>query len=190
MTTMSSHIIIDEHINLIHKVITNLFGDNENADRIAKLTNHSYDDIFQTGLIGLWQATLKFKPTKGKFSTYAYKSIKNHILKLTSNEKQRRENKLNKSLYEKIVNDEEETTLLDLIEDKNCNFEDVVMDHVDVDLLINKLQLTKQQKDIVLMLSEGYSYTEIGDKLGTSRQNVGNQVNCIRKKSKNINEWK
>lgn len=39
------------------------------------------DEFYQTGLIALWEAHLRFDEEKGKFSTYAYSYIKGRMLR-------------------------------------------------------------------------------------------------------------
>jgi RNA polymerase sigma factor (sigma-70 family) len=44
---------------------------------------HIYKDLeefYQIGLIGLWEASMRFNPTKGSFTNYAYTIIKGKIL--------------------------------------------------------------------------------------------------------------
>jgi len=55
--------VVEQYTPLIYHIIKKL--------NIYKQT----DEYFQTGLIGLWEAYLKFDPNKGKFLSYAYKTI-------------------------------------------------------------------------------------------------------------------
>jgi DNA-directed RNA polymerase len=41
---------------------------------------HNQEEFYQTGLIGLWEASNRFNVEKGKFSNYAYSYIKGKIL--------------------------------------------------------------------------------------------------------------
>lgn len=57
--------------NLVHKVLLDMHISTARSD---------YEDYFQTGAIGLVKALRLYNPEKKtKFSTYAYKSIKNNI---------------------------------------------------------------------------------------------------------------
>lgn len=40
----------------------------------------NWEEYYQIGLIGLWEASTRFDPTKGDFMNYAYKIVKGKIL--------------------------------------------------------------------------------------------------------------
>jgi RNA polymerase sigma factor (sigma-70 family) len=40
----------------------------------------NWEEYFQIGLIGLWEASLRFDPTKGSFTNYAYTMVRGKIL--------------------------------------------------------------------------------------------------------------
>ncbi|CCJ33049.1 sigma-70 family RNA polymerase sigma factor [Caloramator australicus] len=76
-----------------------------------------YYDLVQAGSIGLMKAIDKFNPSLGwKFSSYAYKVISTEIRRVLD----RHEDTL--SLDENIGDDDDDTTLMDVIEDKSINF--------------------------------------------------------------------
>lgn len=45
-----------------------------------------FDDLVQTGIVGLIKAEQKYNPEIGKFSTYAYHCIKNEIIRFVRQE--------------------------------------------------------------------------------------------------------
>lgn len=45
-----------------------------------------YEEFYQAGLIGLWQAYERFDSTKGSFSTFAYASVRGNMLSLLRSE--------------------------------------------------------------------------------------------------------
>ncbi|MCM2606351.1 sigma-70 family RNA polymerase sigma factor [Rossellomorea marisflavi] len=61
-------LVHEQYSQMIHKIIHTL--------RIYK--NHH--DYYQTGLIALWEAYMKFEPSKGTFTSFAYSYIRGRIL--------------------------------------------------------------------------------------------------------------
>jgi RNA polymerase sigma factor (sigma-70 family) len=61
--------LAEQYKPMIHKIINSL---------------HIYrnqDEFYQNGLIALWEASIRFDPSKGNFTNYAYTYIKGSLLK-------------------------------------------------------------------------------------------------------------
>lgn len=68
--------IVTENTALVHKMLQLLMKSGVVASSIV----NDYDDLYQTGVIGLIHAAASYEESKGKFSTYACTCIKNQIL--------------------------------------------------------------------------------------------------------------
>lgn len=65
--------MFEENKNLVHGAIKSYI-------RCAGMYGlNDYDDLVQIGYIGLCKAVLSYDPNKAQFSTYAYKTIRNHL---------------------------------------------------------------------------------------------------------------
>lgn len=62
---------VTEHMGLVKKIISKHY--------IKALASYEFDDLFQTGCIGLLKAARDYEEGKGAFSTYAYFKIRGEI---------------------------------------------------------------------------------------------------------------
>jgi RNA polymerase, sigma 28 subunit, SigD/FliA/WhiG len=65
--------IVEEHIGLVKKVASKIFYRLPDCEI-------EFDDLVQTGIVGLLKALENYNEDKGKFSTYAYIRIRGEIL--------------------------------------------------------------------------------------------------------------
>lgn len=75
----------------------------------------NHEEFYQTGLIGLWEASLSFDPSKGKFTNYAYTTIKGKMLDTIKQSHKHEE----RSVYQKeefwsLIEDENPASLLEM----------------------------------------------------------------------------
>ena len=69
--TDEQRMLVESNLNLVHHVI---------HKKCRNIGRNEYEDIYQTGVIGLCKAVEKFDPTKGfAFSTFAARCITNEI---------------------------------------------------------------------------------------------------------------
>lgn len=124
------------------------------------------EDLFQIGMIGLLKAIRSYKADTYKFSTYAARCIYNAI----AQEFQRQNCEMR--TCDAISLDAEQSkdgnlNLYGLIEDKMQNQSETVMI---INQYLNKL--TGRQKQIFELIVQEYNYSEIGEKLGLSRERI------------------
>ena len=108
------------------------------------------DDLKQTALWGLHKATKSFKEEKGKFSTFAYRIIRNEIIK-----------ELKKWQHKEALSlDEMEIEVKDNKQDEGFLLEEI------------KEILDKMELKIILLTMEGYNQRQIGSQIGKSQRVV------------------
>lgn len=135
------------------------------------------EDAQQEARIGLWKACERFNPNKGAFSTYAIRGIRNALHTYWRGEQTLREH------YPKVSIDAEvkdtlsgELTLGDTLPSK----ENIEEDYVDIEDL--RSILTPQEMEVVRLRILEYSYAEIGQAIGVSKQWVNCLLNRIARK--------
>jgi RNA polymerase sporulation-specific sigma factor len=131
-----------------------------------------YEDLLQEGRLALFQATKKFDPTKGKFSSFAGRYIRNSVLRVlrAENREKRRCPGEAISLNEAASPQDGQTELLDLLPDERVDVEKEAMARLMLDEILPGLE--SRELRILLMRTQGYGYCEIAEVLGLSRQRV------------------
>ena len=146
--------------------INNLVEDNLNLIKyvIRKLHIYDYsiyDELLQVGSIGLINAAKNYDNTLSvSFATYAYKCIKNEILKFISH-----------SNKEILINDcfNDEKDFEDKIVDNNTDIAKSLIDKEEKEILYNiiNIKLSEEERKIIRMLyginSNIYTQIEISD---------------------------
>lgn len=126
-------------------------------------TQYELDDYIQIAAIGMMKACKNFDSTKSKFSTFATVCIRNALLNHIRGEKKKRPY-LSDKLDENITYDKE---------------------HIDEIMPSN---ITQNEGFAIRMILEGYTYSEIADALGTSKQTVQNILYGLYRKIREANE--
>lgn len=127
------------------------------------------EDIKQLALIGLYKASQNYKDNLGfTFSTYAYKVMKNEILKELTKHK----------VYDSI--DEMEYD----VADESCNQEEEYIDSLQRFSSV----LTNQEHEVVLLTVQGYSQKEISLRLNLSQSQISRIFIKAKKKIKEVLE--
>lgn len=135
----------------------------------------SSDDLYQEGLIGIYDACLAYEEGKDvKFSTFAYLVIK------------RRVNRCYRNQLKNYVN---ECCSIDCIENKDKRIEFQVNTVSDNTLAYNQESLEKKMRrlsdfdrQIVMMRMESMSYLEIAKKLDVNKKRIDNRLYKLKKK--------
>lgn len=134
------------------------------------------DDIYQIGLISLWQSILKFDETKGyKFSTFACNNIKNRICdELRRRQRRSVELSIEKFLYD---DDGEETGLETAIHlDSNDDYSVIQAKE-----LKDKFDgLGAKLKETVELVCAGYNQNDIAVMKNMSQQAINNRIKRAR----------
>ncbi len=112
-----------------------------------------YDDFYSSGLYGLLLAIRKHDPTRAKFSTFAYRLIRNEILRFVEQNRK----------YNKDVS-------LKYLPAKSYRVSLAMMD------------LNAQERQIVFLLLEGRNVKSISHILNKSSDNIYKQIIQIKEK--------
>nr|WP_275580413.1 sigma-70 family RNA polymerase sigma factor [Metabacillus iocasae] len=116
-----------------------------------------YDEFYQVGVIGLWEAYKKYDPTQGEFSTYAYTMVRGHLLT---------------HLKKVILRQEREPLFTESDRIQEIQVESAPMIE-ETSLLEAYNTLSNREKIYVKRyMIEGYSMKEIADECGVSYQTV------------------
>lgn len=159
---MSQQQLIEDNINLVYSLIS------------KEYPTYVYDeDIIQSGMLGLCKAANTWDDSKAKFSSYAWKCIRNEIY-----QEFRRRKPFNNlwSLNNPI---EDNLTLADVI----VGDEDV--QYVDFEPFFN--QLSKGEQEMVRLKIKDFSNEEIAQWLNVSNQNVTKTIRRIKHKWEHFN---
>ena len=156
---------VSENIRLVQKVI------NDKIHGANQLGIYSYDDIFQIGCIGLCKAVATDKG--GTFSTYAYRLIWNEICDALIYSTRRQATEIATDIIPMINKDNEPT-----------------LESISLKLDVSKaLDNAKQNAspciangiDALILMSQGYTSREVGDKFGVSAKLVCAWISKARK---------
>lgn len=131
----------------------------------------SLDEYYDVLAIGLCKAAMQFDESKGQFSTLAYQTMLSEYLSVL------RHNKIKSAIPENMVvsmnvkidnGSENPICLADTIP-ADDDMEGNIVSKDYVTFLCSKLK-KQQDKDIVVLLADGMTQTEIAESLGVSRQ--------------------
>lgn len=142
------------------------------AFTVKKVCGGFDEDMHQEACMALWKATEKYDPNRGKFSTFAVKTIRNHLLsKIRDGKTKGRDGSDNISIYSRRGDDK---VLLDMLGEEDA--------HADLDGL--KAILSRQERKVLELRQKGMKYREIAKKLNTSTAAISNAVTRIREKAR------
>lgn len=140
----------------------------------------SKDDMYQEGLIALYDAYINYDKQKDvKFSTYAYVLIKRAIRKCYQSH-------INKYKHESFSID-----TIDLVDHSaiisDCSVSDSVMDNIKADEIRNKIDrqfkiLKQEDQKIVALRALNNTYEQIADKLNITSKKVDNRLFRIKER--------
>jgi RNA polymerase sigma factor (sigma-70 family) len=132
------------------------------------------EEVYSAAVEGILRAIKRFDPSYGvKLSTYAYEYGKGYAYKEW---KKWRKGGLSLD-YEYEDEDGERTSFEEMLRaDEN------VEERVSLAVLLEEVAQTQEEKEIVRLLAEGYTFKEIAKKLGRSRTYIWQKVKEIRKR--------
>ena len=145
-------------------------------------TTSEYDikeDLAQVGYMALYKAIQTYDEGRTEFSTYAVKVIKSKMINFLQNDLYKY---VSKGGLKSIHNNEGLDEDSEKMRDRN-------MGRMDDDTEVNANELLDYIKDykderayrIVCLLNEGYTYEEIGDIIGLSKQRINQIIVKLRK---------
>jgi len=132
------------------------------------------EEVYSAAVEGILRAIRRFDPSYGvKISTYAYEYGKGYAYK-----EWRKWRKGGLSLdYEYEDEDGERTRLEELL-----RADEDVEERVSLGVLLEEVAKTEEEKEIVRLLAEGYTFKEIARKLKRSRTYIWQKVKSIRRR--------
>ena len=176
-----------ENIKNMEMDINELIKENEGLiyytmNRYFYTTTSEFDikeDMIQVGRIALYKAIQTYDEDRTEFSTYAVRVIKSKMINFLQNDLYKY---VSKGGLKSIHNNEGLDEDSEKMRDRN-------MGRMDDDTEVNAnelLDFIKKYKDeraykIVCLLSEGYTYEEIGDMLDLSKQRINQIITKLRK---------
>ena len=166
MPSNERDMLIENNMRLVGQVIKDKVRD------IQGIGIFTYDDLFQTGCIGLCKAADTYRPGKGCFSTYAYLLIRNEIFDALE--------------YATLRRNREELVAPDDLPDRSEPDTYGVSLH-DLGLILDDAQagasgVIAKGIDAIRLLAQGYTHREIGERMGgVSANNVSAWVARARK---------
>jgi RNA polymerase sigma factor (sigma-70 family) len=132
------------------------------------------EDVYSAAVEGILRAVKRFDPSYGvKLSTYAYEYGKGYAYKEW---KKWRKGGLSLD-YEYEDEDGQKKSFEDLLK-----ADEDVEERVSLGVLLEEVAKTQEEKEIVRLLTEGYTFKEIARKLNRSRTYIWQKVKSIRKR--------
>ncbi len=132
------------------------------------------EEVYSAAVEGILRAIKRFDPSYGvKLSTYAYEYGKGYAYKEW---KKWRKGGLSLD-YEYEDEDGERARLEDLL-----MADEDVEERASLEVLLEEVAKTQEEKEIVRLLAEGYTFKEIAKKLNRSRTYIWQKVKDIRKR--------
>lgn len=152
------------------------------------LIGADHEDLVQEGMIGLYEAIRDFDPDR-QTSFYAFSEmcIKRQIISAIKAATRQKHIPLNNyvSFHKPLYEDDPEKTILDTIEARAGDPEEMLIDHEDLMDLEEHMQkaLSPFERDVLNLFIEGKSYAEICVDLGKHHKAVDNALQRIKKKT-------
>ena len=145
------------------------------------------EDIVQEGMIGLYKAIRDFKEDKqATFRAFAEICIKRQIITAIKTATRQKHMPLNSyvSLTKPIYDEESDRTLLDVLEGRITNPEDIFISQEDLDNIHRQIDelLSPFEQQALSAFLDGKSYVEIAEKLGRHVKSVDNALQRVKKK--------
>jgi RNA polymerase sigma factor (sigma-70 family) len=136
------------------------------------------EEVYSAAVEGILRAIKRFDPSYGvKLSTYAYEYGKGYAYK-----EWKRWKKGGLSLdYGYEDEDGDRVSFEDLL-----RADEDVEERVSLGILLEEVARTEEEKEIVRLLAEGYTFKEIAKKLGRSRTYIWQKVKSIRERLKSL----
>ena len=161
-------IIIERYYPMVVKIASNYFA-----------TWAEFEDIVQSGLVGLMKAVYYYSPGKSKFSTFAWRSIDSEIKSFLTYLNRKKNQLLSDAISMDSFSDEDEDEEIGYAfgEDEGISKKAIIwyiMDSV-------MEELSELEKEIFSMWYNGYSYSEISENLDVNQKKVDNTIQKIKR---------
>ena len=151
------------------------------------LVGADHEDIVQEGMIGLYKAIRDYRPDKQTtFRAFAELCVKRQIITAIKTATRQKHVPLNSyvSLNKPLYGEESDRTLLDVIEGRVTNPEDVFISQEDLSRVLDQLGavLSDLEKQSLAAFLEGKSYQEIAVMLGRHVKAIDNALQRVKRK--------
>ena len=151
------------------------------------LVGADHEDIVQEGMIGLYKAIRDFNPEKqASFHAFTELCVKRQIITAIKTATRQKHVPLNNyvSLNKPLYGDESDRTLLDVIEGRVVNPEEMFIGQEDMAHIQEKLSssLSDLERKVLDAFLQGKSNQEIAEALGRHPKSIDNALQRVKKK--------
>ncbi len=163
------------------------------ASKIARsyfLVGAEYEDLLQEAMIGLYKAYIGYdKTNKASFSTFATTCITRNVQTAVKTANRKKNQILNNSIsltnqggVKKQNEDDDEITLI--IPSNSLSPDEKLIESEKLQIIKQKIKqcLSKFELDVLVLYLQGYSYTQIAQKLNLTNKSIDNALSRIRHK--------
>jgi len=151
------------------------------------LIGADHEDIVQEGMIGLYKAIRDYKAdTQTSFRAFAELCVKRQIITAIKTATRQKHVPLNSyvSLNKPLYDEESDRTLLDVIEGRVTNPEDLFISQEGMDHIQRQIDtlLSDFEKEVLNAFLDGKSYQEIAEMLGRHVKSIDNALQRVKRK--------
>ena len=151
------------------------------------LIGADHEDIVQEGMIGLFKAIRDFKPNRlSSFRAFAELCVKRQIITAIKTATRQKHFPLNSyvSLNKPLYDEESDRTLLDVIEGRVTNPEDLFISQEELEHIQNEINTTLSplEQQVLAAFLNGKSYQEIAEMLDRHVKSIDNALQRVKRK--------
>ena len=151
------------------------------------LIGADHEDIVQEGMIGLYKAIRDFQPSRlSTFRSFAELCVKRQIITAIKAATRQKHVPLNSyvSLNTPLYDEESDRTLLDVIEGRVTNPEDLYISQEDLARIQTQISevLSDLERQVLDAFMDGKSYQEIAELLGRHVKSIDNALQRVKRK--------
>lgn len=159
------------------------------------LVGADHEDIVQEGMIGLYKSIRDYNPEKqSSFRAFAELCVKRQIITAIKTATRQKHVPLNSyvSLNKPLYGEESDRTLLDVIEGRVTNPEDLFIGQEDVSHIQEQIGsvLSELEQQVLDAFLDGKSYQEIAVMLGRHVKSIDNALQRVKRKLMHFLEQK
>ena len=151
------------------------------------LIGADHEDIVQEGMIGLYKAIRDFQPERlASFRSFAELCVKRQIITAIKAATRQKHVPLNSyvSLNKPLYDEESDRTLLDVIDGRVTNPEDLYISQEDLGRIQTQISevLSDLERQVLEAFMDGKSYQEIAELLGRHVKSIDNALQRVKRK--------
>ncbi len=151
------------------------------------LIGADHEDIVQEGMIGLYKAIRDFQSSRlASFRSFAELCVKRQIITAIKAATRQKHVPLNSyvSLNKPLYDEESDRTLLDVIEGRVTNPEDLYISQEDLSRIQTQISevLSDLERQVLEAFMDGKSYQEIAELLGRHVKSIDNALQRVKRK--------